>query len=91
MSVSKETVERLAALSMLELTAAETQQLSVELETITDYMNILSQLPCADAQPAAPCHTLREDRVIPSRERAELLASAPAHDGEALLVPQTVE
>ena len=43
MSVNKETVNRLAALSMLELTDAETQQLSGELETIVDYMNILSQ------------------------------------------------
>lgn len=91
MSVSKETVQRLAALSMLELTDAETQQLSDELETIVDYMNILSQLPCAQAEPAAPGHLLREDRVISSRDRSELLANAPAHDGETLLVPKTVE
>lgn len=91
MSVSKETVERLAALSMLELTDAETQRLSGELETIVDYMNILSQLPCVEAESAAPVHALREDRVIPSRERAELLANAPVHDGETLLVPKTVE
>lgn len=91
MSVSKETVERLASLSMLELTGAEMQQLSDELETIVDYMNILSQLPCVDAAPTATAHALREDRVIPSRKRAELLANAPAHDGETLLVPKTVE
>ena len=91
MSVSKETVNRLAALSMLELTDAETQQLSGELETIVDYMNILSQLPCVDADAAAPAPALRKDRVILSRDRAELLANAPAHDGETFLVPKTVE
>ena len=91
MSVNKETVNRLAALSMLELTDAEMQQLSGELETIVDYMNILSQLPCVDADAAAPVPALREDRVIPSRERAELLANAPAHDGETFWVPKTVE
>lgn len=91
MSVNKETVERLAALSMLELTETETRQLSRELETIVDYMNILSQLPCVEVEFDSPCPSLREDRVAPSRDRADLLAHAPAHDGETFLVPKTVE
>ena len=91
MLVSKETMERLATLSMLELTDAETQQLSAELDSIADYMNILAQLPCVDTQTDTAPLTLRPDWVLPSLERTELLANAPAHDGETLLVPKTVE
>lgn len=95
MSIQKETVERMAALSKLELSQFELEQLSGELETIVDYMDILSQLPaegaeCAEA--ATPLHNVfREDRVIVSPERSVLLANAPETDGETLAVPKTVD
>ena len=95
MSVNKETVNRLAALSMLELTDAETQQLSCELETIVDYMDMLAQLPVESAEvagAASPLHNVyREDRVICSPDRAVLLSNAPETDGETLTVPKTVD
>ena len=36
-------------------------------------------------------NVMREDVVLPSAGRAALLANAPAPDGEAFLVPRTVE
>ena len=91
MSMNQETVERMAALSKLHLTQEEVQQLSCELETIVNYMDILSQLPSEQAErPSLLNNVLREDRVICSPDRAVLLSNAPETDGETLVVPKTV-
>lgn len=95
MNISKETMERMAALSKLELSQTELEQLSSELETIVNYMDILSQLPVESADRAEPIfllhNVLREDRVISGENRAVLLSNAPATDGETLVVPKTVD
>ena len=95
MNISKETMERMAALSKLELSQAELEQLSGELQTIVTYMDILSQLPVEDAECAEQTsflrNVLREDRIICSQDRAELLSNAPATDGKTLVVPKTVD
>ena len=95
MSISKETMEHLAALSKLELSQSELAQLSGELETIVNYMDILSQLPVEGAECAGQEPTLhnvfREDRVICSQNRTALLSNAPETDGETLTVPKTVD
>ena len=95
MSISKETMERMAALSKLELSQQELEQLSGELETIVDYMDMLAQLPVESAEvagAASPLHNVyREDRVICSPDRAVLLSNAPETDGETLTVPKTVD
>ena len=95
MSISKETMEHLTALSKLELSQTELEQLSGELKNIIDYMDILSQLSveCTEfAETPSLLHNVyREDRVICSPDRAVLLSSAPETDGETLTVPKTVD
>lgn len=92
MNISRETVERMAALSKLELSQNELAQLSGELETIVNYMDILAQLPAEYAEPVTPLHNVfREDRVICSQDRAVLLSNAPKTNGETLAVPKTVD
>ena len=95
MSISKETMEHLAALSKLELSQSELAQLSGELETIVNYMGILSQLSVETADPIDPPlslhNVLREDRVTCGQDRADLLSNAPETDGETLTVPKTVD
>lgn len=95
MNVSKETMERMAALSKLELSQAELEQLSGELETIVNYMDILSQLPMENADPVASAsplrNVLREDRVICNQDRSILLSNAPKTDGKTLVVPKTMD
>ena len=94
MSICKETMERLAALAKLELSPAEQEQFSGQLETIVNYMNILAQIPGEDTA-AAPSNglrnVLREDRVISGLDRSKLLSNAPETDGVTLTVPKTVE
>lgn len=95
MNISKETIERIAALSKLNLSQTELNQLSGELETIVSYMDILSQLPVENTECAAQTpllhNALRKDCVICSEDRAVLLSNAPETDGETLMVPKTVD
>lgn len=95
MSITKETMQQLSALSRLSLTEEETEQLARELETVVTYMDILGQLPTGDVEPLSHVfpvkNVLRADELAPSLPRSELLSGAPACDGETFLVPQTVE
>ena len=56
---------------------------------------VTAQLDTADVEPLSHVfpvkNVFREDAVAPSRDRAELLACAPAPDPEAFLVPRAVE
>lgn len=95
MSITRETMERMVALSKLELSQTELEQLSGELKTIVNYMDILSQLPTESTESteaSSPLHNVvREDRVIGSPDRAVLLSNAPETNGETLAVPKTVD
>ena len=94
MNIRSETIERLAALAKLELSPVELEQLSGELETVVNYMGVLSQLPVESTQCPAPTpslhNVLREDKAIASPSRALLLGNAPETDGSNLTVPKTV-
>lgn len=95
MNITTETVDRISALSRLELAEGEQEQMAAELGSIVTYMEILNQLPTEGVEPlshALPVeNVLREDTVLPSLDRAELLDNAPASDGAFFLVPRTVE
>lgn len=94
MSITKEMVDRMAVLSRLKLSETEREQLAGELETIVNYMDILSQLPVGE-EPSGEGFTLRnvlrEDQVLCSMDRAQLLSNAPLTDGETLLVPKAMD
>lgn len=93
--IDMEMVDYIAGLSRLELQAGEKQVVTEELEQIIAYMNVLDRLDTAGVEPMSHVfpvkNVLREDEVIPSQDRAELLAGAPVPDEEAFLVPKTVE
>lgn len=95
MNITRETVEHIAALSRLRLSERESGQIAAQLEQIVGYMDILSRLSAEDAEPVGhgiPLkNVLRADEALPSRPREQLLANSPSHDGEAFLVPRTVE
>lgn len=95
MNITKETTERICALSRLRLTEQENKRLTAELEKIVTYFDILSQLPAGDVEPASHVHpvknVLREDEALPSQARGQLLANSPTPGQEVFLVPRTVE
>ena len=66
-----------------------------ELEQILVYMDVLDGLDTSGVEPMSHVfplkNVLRPDEVVPSGDRAALLANAPVPDEEAFLVPKTVE
>ena len=88
-------VDYLAGLSRLELQEGDRQAMTAELERILAYMDVLERLDTQGVEPMSHVfpvkNVLREDQVIPSQAREELLAGSPAPDGEAFLAPKTVE
>ena len=95
MKITTELVDYISELSRLELEAGEKQAMTAQLEQIVAYMDVLNRLDTRDVEPVSHIfpvkNVLREDEVVPSRDRAELLAGAPVPDGEAFLVPKAVE
>ena len=86
MKIAQEIVDYVSALSRLSLP---------ELEKILQYMDVLEGLDTAGVEPMSHVipleNIMREDRVMPSQDRGELLAGAPVPDQEAFLTPKSVE
>lgn len=95
MDITPELVARIADLSRLELGPEETKETAAELGRVLDCMDALNRLDTEGVEPISHVfpvkNVLREDVVLPSQDRAELLAAAPVSDGKTFLVPRTVE
>ena len=95
MKITTELVDYISELARLSLDAEEKESMTAQLEQIVAYMDVLARLDTADVEPMSHVfpvkNVFREDEVVPSQDRAELLAGAPASDGEAFLVPKAVE
>lgn len=95
MIVNTEMVDYIAELSRLELQTGEKQAMTAQLEQIIAYMDVLNKLDTTGVEPMSHVfpvkNVLREDEVVPSQDRAELLAGAPVPDEEAFLVPKAVD
>jgi len=95
MKITTEMAAHIAALSRLKLSEEEAGRMAGELEQILSYMDVLDGLDTSGAEPMSHIvplkNVLRSDEVVPSGDRAELLANAPVPDEEAFLVPKTVE
>lgn len=95
MKITEEMIEYVALLSRLKISSGEKEKLRSDLGEIISYMDILSNADTEGIEPMS--HTFpvknvfREDKVVPSYDRAELLKNAPSHDEESFLVPKTVE
>lgn len=95
MDITPELAAHIADLAQLELSPSEIRETAAELERLLEYMDVLSRLDAVGAEPISQVlpvkNVFRDDMSAPSLERPELLAAAPASDGEAFLVPRTVE
>lgn len=95
MKITEELVEDLSALARLTLRPEERPAMTGELERILAFMDVLNGLDTAGAEPMSHVfpikNVLRRDEVEPSVDRELLLKGAPVPDGEAFLVPRTVE
>lgn len=95
MTITKEIVEYAAALSRLKMDESETEEMQKQMGAIVDYMDILNQLDTDGVEPLSHVfnisNVMREDVVLPSHDREELLSNAPERNEECFVVPKTVE
>jgi aspartyl-tRNA(Asn)/glutamyl-tRNA(Gln) amidotransferase subunit C len=98
--VTVEEVERVAELAHLELTPEETPRMLDDLNAILDYVAELNELDTSGVVPLAQVSDLlnaagrgvvREDLLLPSLDRATVLAQAPESDGVFFKVPKVIE
>lgn len=95
MKVTKETIEHVANLARLNISEAEKEKLTLDMENILSYVDKLNELDTSDVKPMEHVipiqNVLREDVVTGSFERDKLLKSAPSHEDGCYKVPKVVE
>jgi aspartyl-tRNA(Asn)/glutamyl-tRNA(Gln) amidotransferase subunit C len=91
MTLSRHDVEKVALLARLELSAAELDALTPQLQHIVEYVELLRELDTEAVEPMAHAldvaNVFADDDVRPSLPREQALANAPHQDGEFYLVP----
>ncbi len=94
-SITREEVERVAALARLSLDEGELARVSEELAGILRYVETLEGLDTEGVEPTAhviPLATpLREDVAAPPLDPALAVANAPESAGTAFVVPKVIE
>jgi aspartyl-tRNA(Asn)/glutamyl-tRNA(Gln) amidotransferase subunit C len=97
--VTVEDVGRVAELAHLELKPEETAAMLHDLNAILDYVGELNELNTAGVAPLAQVTELlgaaggglRADVVLPSLDRARVMAEAPETNGGFFKVPKVIE
>lgn len=91
MTLSREQVEKVSLLGRLQLSPAELEMMTTQLQQIVGYVEQLAELDTENVEPLShPVdmqNVFRPDQVRPSYERSQMLANSPHHDGEYYLVP----
>jgi len=99
--VTVEDVERVAELAHLELKPEETPRMLDDLNAILDYVAELNELDTTGVEPLAQVSellsetagksVLRDDTLLPSLDRAEVMSQAPETDQVFFKVPKVIE
>jgi aspartyl-tRNA(Asn)/glutamyl-tRNA(Gln) amidotransferase subunit C len=98
--VTEKDVERVAELAHLELSPDEIPGMVTDLNAILEYIAELNELDTHGVAPLAQVSelenvlgqgSLRPDVVLPSLDRATVIAEAPETDGAFFKVPKVIE
>lgn len=95
MKITDKTVKQISELAMLDTDNIEAEQIIPELNLLLEYMQKLDELNTDEAEALSHIfpvtNVLRTDKLVPSFDRAKLLANAPEHNNTGIVVPKTVE
>ena len=95
MALTPTDVAALARLARIELTEAELALLAPQLDVILESVARVSEVAAADIPPTSHAlpltNVFREDVVVPSLSRDEVLAAAPAVERDRFRVPRILE
>ena len=94
MKITREEVQHVAKLARLELSAAEVERMTGQLDAILSYVAKLDEIEttgvAVTTHSQAVVNAFREDEVRPSLPRERALANAPEQNGEAFVVPRVI-
>jgi aspartyl-tRNA(Asn)/glutamyl-tRNA(Gln) amidotransferase subunit C len=95
MKIDKPTVEKIAHLARLELTASQTEDMQVTMQQILTWMEKLNELDTTGVEPlihlSSELNSWREDQEKGQLSREEALKNAPVSDGRFFIVPKVIE
>jgi aspartyl-tRNA(Asn)/glutamyl-tRNA(Gln) amidotransferase subunit C len=101
MKITQKDVEYVAALANLQLSSAERERMEKDLNSILDYIDMLSEVDTSNVEPMAQVQSvsgnetasdpLRADELRPSLPRELALRNAPQSDGSFFRVPKVIE
>ena len=84
----------MALLARLELSEAEEERMTGQMNSILEYMGKLNELDTKDVPPTTHAielqNVFRPDLVQPSLDRKDSLANAPGTDGVNFVVPKVI-
>jgi aspartyl-tRNA(Asn)/glutamyl-tRNA(Gln) amidotransferase subunit C len=93
--ITRADVEHVARLARLELTDAELDASTEQLEAILEHAEDVAQLDLTDVEPTAHplplVNVVRADTVGPTLDRDEVLAAAPATEDSRFRVPRILD
>jgi aspartyl-tRNA(Asn)/glutamyl-tRNA(Gln) amidotransferase subunit C len=93
--ITREDVERTAALALLALDEGEIEAMTRDLDSVLAHADQLQALDTTGIEPTAhaiPLATpLRPDRAVPGLDPELALSNAPLRDGTAFVVPKVIE
>ncbi|GAB4237405.1 MAG: Asp-tRNA(Asn)/Glu-tRNA(Gln) amidotransferase subunit GatC [Stanieria sp.] len=90
--IDREQVRKVAHLARLEISSAEEEQFTTQLNSILDYFEQLSELDTENVPPTTRAIELsnitRPDQLKPFPDKDALLKAAPEQEGDYFRVPQ---
>ena len=91
----KKDVEYVANLARIKITPQQESSLQEQLSKIISYIDKLKELDVSGLKPARGSHIIRnvfrEDKVIPSDCREEILKNSPSREGDYFKIPKVIE
>ena len=95
MNIDKESLQKIAHLSRLEMPESAEKEMMDSLNSVLTWMEELNEINTDNVKPlthmSLEVNALREDKVIPNISREQGLKNAPKHDGEYFSVPKVME
>lgn len=95
MTITSENVRHVARLARITLTDEQIAVFCRQLNDIVEYIEKLNEIDTSNIEPTshvAPLNNIfREDLIIPSQQRQEMLKNAPDSNGRFYIVPKIIE
>lgn len=92
MTIDRQEVRKVANLARLNITEAEEEAFTTQLNSILEYFDQLSELDTTDVPPTTRAietsNITRADKLSPFSDKEELLKAAPEQQGDFFRVPK---